>query len=129
MAPFKTDPKYASPEELIKRVRGLKCGSDFSADIFAIGMTLTELLLGVKIWKNMSDVDIMRVSLRSFKPNWLNFDSLETTFLLTVKIYKLGRGSCRFCTSKVCGRNKGPFDKIWVRNSDSFDTLLFRREL
>ena len=64
MAPFKIDPKYASPEELIKRIRGLKCGSDFSADIFAIGMTLTELLLGVKIWKNMSDVDIMRVSLR-----------------------------------------------------------------
>ena len=46
----------------MKRIKGIKTGFDYSGDIYSIGMIITELLLGVKLWRNMNEFDIIRVS-------------------------------------------------------------------
>jgi len=34
---------------------------DFSVDVFSAGVILTEILLGAKLWKNKSDLEIIKV--------------------------------------------------------------------
>ena len=65
LAPFKSDARYAPPEVLIRRIKGLRgsSGFDYTGDIFAIGMIIAELLIGVRPWRNVDEFDIIRVSL------------------------------------------------------------------
>ena len=64
LAPFKSDPRYAPPEVLIRRIKGLRgsSGFDYTGDVYAIGMIIAELLLGVRPWRNVSEFDIIRVA-------------------------------------------------------------------